>query len=229
MRDIFSFFSRLLHNSRASRQRQAILDRLRLENPGCSIKSTNIFDTYLGKSVAVLDRTILRQVSIGCYSYVSNDSCLTNTVVGNFCSIGPHVQIGLAKHPTSVFVSTHPAFYSNFNECCPQCFRENKIFDDSVPKTIIGHDVWIGSNTIIPGGIRVGTGAVVASGSVVVKDVPSYAIVGGNPAKVIRLRFSEELIDILMASEWWNWPIEKIRLHADAFSDIEKFKAIAKR
>ena len=94
-----------------------------------------------------------------------------------------------------------------------------------MPKTGIGNDVWIGSNVIIPGGIQIGTGAIVATGSVVVKDVPPYAIVGGNPAKIIRYRFSKEQIDVLLGSEWWNWPIEKIRQQVDEFSDIEKFQA----
>ena len=112
---------------------------------------------------------------------------------------------------------------------CPRSFREEKIFDDSALKTSIGNDVWVGSNVIIPGGVRIGTGAIVAAGSVVVKDVPPYAVVGGNPAKVIRLRFSEEQIETLLASEWWNWPIEKISQSAVEFSDIERFKAIVNR
>lgn len=162
------------------------------------------------------------------FSYVGRDSSLFNVDVGKFCSIGPHVQIGLARHPSRAFVSTYPAFYSNDNEGCPLSFCENKIFDDSVPKTSIGNDVWIGSNVIIPGGIRIGTGTVVAAGSVVVKDVPPYAVVGGNPASVIRFRFSDDQIEILLTSEWWNWPIDKISRNADEFSDIEKFKAIVK-
>ncbi|MFH1999656.1 MAG: CatB-related O-acetyltransferase [Planctomycetota bacterium] len=206
-----------------------MLDRLRSKNQSCTIMSSAIHDSRLGKSAAVLDRTVLNQVTIGNFSYVSNDSSLFNVEVGNFCSIGPHVKIGLAPHPTSVYVSTYPAFYSNFNEGCPQCFREDKIFDDSVPKTRIGHDVWIGSNVIIPGGIRIGTGAIVASGSVVVKDVPPYAVIGGNPAKIIRLRFTEEQIGILLTSEWWNWPIEEILRHTDGFSNIEKFTGIINR
>lgn len=105
-------------------------------------------------------------------------------------------------------------------------FREDKIFDDSTPKTILANDIWIGANAIIPGGIRIGTGAIVAAGAVVVKDVPPYAIVGGNPAKIIRYRFSEEQIKALLESEWWDWPIEKIRQHIDGFSDIEKFQRI---
>jgi len=79
---------------------------------------------------------------------------------------------------------------------------------------------------IVIGGIQISTGAIVGAGSIVVKDVPPYAVVGGNPAKVIRYRFSEEQIELLMASEWWNWPIEKILQNVDNFSDMEKFKAI---
>jgi acetyltransferase-like isoleucine patch superfamily enzyme len=188
--------------------------------------SRHIYDARLGKNVAIHHRTILSRVWMGNFSYVACDSSLFNVDVGNYCSIGPHVQIGLARHPSSTFVSTYPAFYSNNNDGCPLSFREDKIFDDSAPKTSIGNDVWIGSNVIIPGGIRIGTGAIVAAGSVVVKDVPPYAVVGGNPAKVIRLRFSDEQIEMLLASEWWNWPIEKLRHHADSFMDVDKFRAI---
>lgn len=226
MSGIFSIVSRFLRKINAARQGQAKLDRLRAENPGCTITSFEIHDSFLGKSVAILDRVIMNQVSIGNFSYVSNDSRLFNVEVGNFCSIGPHVQIGLAPHPSRIFVSTYPAFYSECNAGCPLAFSENKIFNDAMPITIIANDVWIGTNIIIPGGIRIGTGAIVAASSVVVKDVPPYAIVGGNPARVIRYRFSEEQIKFLLASEWWNWPIEKIRQHVGDFSDIENFQAI---
>jgi acetyltransferase-like isoleucine patch superfamily enzyme len=215
-----------LHKPVVAYQRYAALEKLRADNPSCTIMSERIYDARLGKNVAIIGRTILRRVCMGNFSYVADDSSLLNVDIGNFCSIGPHVQIGLARHPSRIFVSTYPAFYSNYNECCPLSFRENKKFDDSVPKTSIGNDVWIGSNVIIPGGIRIGTGAILAAGSVVVKDVPPYAVVGGNPAKVIRLRFCDEQIEILLASEWWNWPLDKISRNADEFLDIEKFKAI---
>lgn len=76
--------------------------------------------------------------------------------------------------------------------------------------TVIGNDVWIGYNATIMPGIHIGDGAIIATNAVVTKDVPSYSIVGGNPAKLIRYRFDEETIDILNTLKWWNWDVEKI-------------------
>lgn len=76
--------------------------------------------------------------------------------------------------------------------------------------TVIGNDVWIGYNATIMPGIHIGDGAIIATNAVVTKDVPSYSIVGGNPAKLIRNRFDQETIDILNTLKWWNWDVEKI-------------------
>lgn len=76
--------------------------------------------------------------------------------------------------------------------------------------TVIGHDVWLGYKATIMAGVNIGHGAIVAAKSVVTKDVPPYAIVGGNPAQIIRYRFSEEDIEALLNLEWWHWPAEKI-------------------
>jgi acetyltransferase-like isoleucine patch superfamily enzyme len=226
LKNLFNYLFWGLRKAVGACWRYAVLVKLRIDNPDCTIMSRKIYEVRLGKNVVILDRASLSKVSMGNFSYVGCDSSLCNVDVGNFCSIGPDVKIGLSRHPSRTFVSSYPAFYCNHNTGCPLSFREDKIFDDSAPKTSIGNDVWIGSNVIIPGGVRIGTGAMVAAGSVVVNDVPPYAIVGGNPAKVIRLRFSDEQIEILLASEWWNWPIDKISRNADEFSDIEKFKAI---
>jgi virginiamycin A acetyltransferase len=76
--------------------------------------------------------------------------------------------------------------------------------------TVIGNDVWIGHNAVIMPGVKIGDGAIIATNSTVVKDVEPYTVVGGNPAKAIRKRFSEEQIDVLLELKWWNWDIEKI-------------------
>jgi len=207
----------------ASRRRNDVLQLFAQANPTCHIEPSGINEVAVGKYVAILNGANLDKVSISDFSYISNGSTINNVHIGKFCSIGPRVQIGLGSHPSRIFVSTYPAFYSERNTGCPLVFRANKIFDDAVPPTFIANDVWIGANVIIPGGIKIGTGAIVAAGAVVVKDVPPYAVVGGNPAKIIRYRFSEEQIKSLLDSEWWDWPIEKLRLKADDFSDITKF------
>lgn len=213
----------ILRRIAAIRRSNAVLQRLRGEHPSCAIASTEIYDSLLGNAVAIHDGAALYQVRMGDFSYVSKDTNLNNVEVGKFCSIGSRVQIGLAPHPSRIFVSTHPAFYSHDNEGCTLKLRANKIFDDAVPKTIVENDVWIGHNATIIGGITIGSGAVVAACAVVVKDVPPYAVVGGNPAKIIRFRFTEEQIAILLATKWWNWPLERIRQHLEDFSDIDKF------
>lgn len=229
MSNIFSVFYKLLCERHAKinvAQRDAEILRILAENnPTCRIMTTGLNDVVLGKYVAIHSGSTLNDVDISDFSYITSGSIINSTDIGKFCSIGPRVQIGLSPHPSRTFVSTYPGFYSEDNTGCLLSFRENKIFDDAIPKTIIANDVWIGATAIIPGGVHIGTGAIVAAGAVVVKDVPSYAVVGGNPAKVIKYRFSEDQIQSLLRSEWWDWPIEKIRRHLDVFSDIEKFQA----
>lgn len=200
-----------------------IIHMLSLQNPTCRILSPKLTDVILGEHVNILEDVELHGVNIHGYSYVSNGSVLRNATIGKFCSISSGVQIGLYRHPSRGMVSTYPAFYSDENPGCQIHFRDAKVFDDSVPKTEIANDVWVGANAIIPGGIRIGTGAIVAAGAVVVKDVPPYAVVAGNPAEVKRYRFADEQVAQLLESRWWDWPIDKIRERADEFLDIDQF------
>ena len=83
--------------------------------------------------------------------------------------------------------------------------------------TVIGNDVWIGRRSIILSGITIGDGAVIAAGSVVTKDVPAYAVVGGNPARIIKNRFDDDTIAGLLEIQWWDWPMEKLKSEQKAF------------
>jgi virginiamycin A acetyltransferase len=80
--------------------------------------------------------------------------------------------------------------------------------------TVVGHDVWIGYGAIILPGVTIGHGAVVAAASVVTSDVPPYAVVGGNPARVLKRRFSDEDVELLLEAAWWDWPVAKVTEHA---------------
>jgi acetyltransferase-like isoleucine patch superfamily enzyme len=207
---------------------QASVKTLRLlaeKNPTCKIMSSALSEAVFGEHVAILGGATLDKVNISDFSYISNNSTICNVEIGKFCSISSCVQIGLAPHPSRVLISSSPVFYSAENSGCPVTFQKTKSFSDAVSKTCIGNDVWIGANAIIPGGVVIGTGAIVAAGAVVVKDVPPYAVVGGNPAQIIRYRFLEDEIKFLLESEWWNWPSEEFFRRVDEFSDIAKFRA----
>lgn len=176
-------------------------------------------------------------VKIGCntifngqidsYSYIGSN-CIINARIGKFCSISPNVKVISATHPLH-YVSTSPVFFSPEKQCNAS-FSKSKRFDDELfvdkengISCCIGNDVWIGENVLIKGGVSIGDGSCIAMGAVVVSDVPPYSIVGGVPAKVIRKRFSDEIIDKIIKSDWWNKDTEWLKLHSDKFTDVEEF------
>jgi acetyltransferase-like isoleucine patch superfamily enzyme len=118
------------------------------------------------------------------------------------------------------WVSMSPVFYRGRDSVKAKFSTHSR---ESVKRTSIGNDVWIGANALIRQGVHIGTGAVVGMGSVVTKDIPDYAIVVGNPAKVIRKRFDASTIARLLASKWWEFDDETLRTYARLFTDPDKF------
>lgn len=169
----------------------------RLE-PGVSIGHCNL-------ETAVID--------IGYKTYIRSGGVIQSTSsIGRYCSIGSHVYIGIQRdtHPMD-WVSTHPFSYTN----------TQLKYQPAVQTSIIGHDVWIGTNAIIMSGVNIGTGAIIAAGALVTKDVAPYSIVGGNPAQEIKKRFNTELIEHLLASKWWH--IEEKALKALPMNNPQAF------
>lgn len=139
--------------------------------------------------------------------------------IGKFCSIAPNVRIFLAGEHKTASVATYPFNYMFLSgRKLPQNIG-------SKGSIVIGNDVWIGDGVLILSGVNIGDGAVVAARAVVSKDVPPYSIVGGIPAKLIRMRFTADMVEALLRIAWWNWPVEKIDREVQSLSsdDIDAF------
>ena len=152
-------------------------------------------------------------IEIGMYSYggcFDVDRIAPFTKIGRYCSFANNVCVLGQNHLTET-KSTHPYFYNpSFGYVDKQLNRVNRLY--------VGNDVWIGSNvTIVPSVGRVGDGAVIGAGSVVTKDVPDFAVFAGNPARLIRYRFSENTIARLKEEKWWDKSIEELQ---GSFSDF---------
>lgn len=133
-------------------------------------------------------------------------------IIGKFCSIASDVKFIMngGNHRTDWFTNyPFPVFGQGWESVMPSEWPNKG-------DTVIGHDVWIGYGATLMPGVQVGDGAIVAAQSVVTKAVPPYAVVGGNPAQVIRYRFDEATIEALLTIQWWHWDIEKITRHLPA-------------
>jgi virginiamycin A acetyltransferase len=160
------------------------------------------------------------QISVGDYTYYDDPEDIANfeknvlylfefmndqLIIGKFCQIATgvrfimnganHAMDGISTYPFKVFGKSWGAAAMNVV---------------SKDNTIIGNDVWIGNNVTIMQGVTVGDGAIIGTNSLVTKNIEPYAIVGGNPAQLIRKRFDDKAIEFLVQLAWWNWPVEKI-------------------
>lgn len=159
----------------------------------------------------------IRNSVIGKYTYVSTNTHINNCNIENFCSIGPNCNINsLARHPTHS-LSTHPMFYSNGNECGVTINKQANYNHFLTSK--IGNDVWIGANTIVLNGSQIENGAIIGAGSIVTKNIPPYAIAVGSPAKIVKYRFPQDIVEEIQNSKWWELDAEDLKLVLKNFLD----------
>ncbi|NMB56880.1 Vat family streptogramin A O-acetyltransferase [Candidatus Beckwithbacteria bacterium] len=147
-------------------------------------------------------------------------------IIGKFCAIAEDVKFIMngANHKMSG-LTTYPfgIFQNGWEAAIPK--MEDLPYKGD---TVVGNDVWLGYDALIMPGVKIGDGAIIATKAVVTKDVPAYAIVGGNPAKIIRMRFEEDVINLLLQIKWWDWDKQKITANLSVLvgGDIKKLKAL---
>ena len=169
----------------------------------------------IGEGVRVARCELYGTIEVGRYTSINGPN--TDVVadggkvtIGQFCSIARHVSMQVSNHAMSR-ATTYPIFKNVFKEKCDDEFT-------SKGNIVIGNDVWIGTHSVILSGAKINDGAIVAANSVVTGEIPAYAIVAGAPAKVLKYRFPQNVIDDLLEKQWWNWAIEKIKDEKTFFS-----------
>jgi chloramphenicol O-acetyltransferase type B len=190
-------YSRMLKKSRLSAIRSSVIDSTSKIEAGC---------TVIGSVFAR-------------HSFCGYDCSILNCDVGSFCSIASRVSIGGVAHPIG-FVSTSPVFLSHKDSVRAKFSRHNFLPE---VRTRIGNDVWIGEGAFIKAGVQIGHGAVVGMGAVVTKNVEPYAIVGGNPATLLRMRFRDEVIKGLLKLKWWEMSdtdLRRVAAHFDSPDEL---------
>ncbi|HET8728742.1 MAG TPA: CatB-related O-acetyltransferase [Alphaproteobacteria bacterium] len=153
-------------------------------------------------------------VQVGAYCSISGGR-IGQVTFGRYCSVAPETIIGAHEHPVDWLTSSRIPYVPNVHDwdkfSAPDRLdfikANRRPFTESCPITEIGNDVWIGQGAFIRSGVKIGDGAIIAGRSVVVKDVPPYAVVAGTPAKVKKLRFDEKIVERLIALGWWRYCI----------------------
>lgn len=183
-------------------------------------RTASVRASSFGRYCEVGARTKVAESSFGDYSYVVNDSDIIYTTVGKFCSIAAHTRINPGNHPLERVALSHFTYRSSSYDLGPDdaaFFDWRRSF-----RCVMGHDVWIGHGAIILPGVQLGTGCAIGAGAVVTKNVPPFAIVVGNPGRVLRYRFTPEIIAALERIAWWDWPHHRL---AEGLKDFRALSA----
>jgi len=175
-----------------------------------------------GRYTQVGDQSRMENCLLDDYAYLGGHCDLMSADIGKFANIAAMVRVNPGFHPMDYPTLHHftyrPTMYGMAEDDDTAFFEWR-----SRQRVVIGHDTWIGHGAVIMPGVRIGNGAIVGSNSVVTKDVPAYAIVGGVAAKVIRQRFPRAIADALEATAWWDWEHDTLKQRRPEFKNLRDF------
>lgn len=177
---------------------------------------SRVTSSEIGEYVRIDRNNLIYHSIVGRYTYTGPFDMIFKAKIGSFSSISYGVTIGPPEHDYHK-ITTHPFLYdSSYDVFGKDEVLQNHKFDKVID---IGSDVWIGCNVTILRGCKIGDGAIIGANSLVNKDVPSYAIVVGSPARIVKYRFDNKTIEKLQSMKWWEWSLDEIRNHKDLFLD----------
>lgn len=167
-----------------------------------AVRGITVHNCSIGKGVEIKSGAKVIGATLGHAAYIGPEARLFGVDIGPYVSIGPRVTAGENEHEQKLFSTSDILF---------ECIERNTCEIQMSLRTEIGADVWIGANAFVRKGAKIGVGAIVGAHAVVLKDVPSYAVVVGVPARVVGYRFSPEICKRLEASRWWTLEKEQLQ------------------
>ncbi len=185
-------------------------------------ENVSLKNVTLGNYTEIKAFSELFDVEMGDFSYCAGYNQIYYATIGKFCSFATNVRINPGNHPTYTRIAQHHFTYRS--ELFGFCEDDSEFFNCRKQQSVfIGNDVWIGHNATIMPGVKIGNGAVIGTGAVVTKDVESYSVWVGVPARKINMRFSDDLIEKIEKSKWWDWDYDTIKSRLCDFRDMKSF------